>query len=100
MRMRQLIRRTAWALSVGAILLTPSEQPAAAEDDGPEAAIRAMVRANADKDMAALSRLMAHDSDIISYTIGGENMSAGPISSAICSRSSARPPNLNFRSGN
>ncbi|BCA57034.1 conserved exported protein of unknown function [Nitrospira sp. KM1] len=43
----------------------------AAEDLGAEAAIRAMVRANAQKDMAALSRLMAHDDDITSYTIMG-----------------------------
>ncbi|MGQ0810106.1 MAG: nuclear transport factor 2 family protein [Nitrospiraceae bacterium] len=37
----------------------------------PEATIRAVVRANAEKDLATLSRLMAHDSDIVSYTFGG-----------------------------
>jgi len=41
------------------------------DDSGPEAAVRAMVMANAGKDMTALSRLMAHDADIVSYTIGG-----------------------------
>lgn len=78
MGMQQLVRRTAWALSVGVILVSQSGRPAAAEDHGPEAAIRAMVRANADKDMAALSRLMAHDSDIISYTIGGRKYVGWP----------------------
>jgi ketosteroid isomerase-like protein len=37
----------------------------------PESVIRALVRANAEKDMATLSRYMAHDADIVSYTIGG-----------------------------
>jgi ketosteroid isomerase-like protein len=38
---------------------------------GPEEVIRALVRANADKDFATMSRLMAHDEDAINYTIGG-----------------------------
>jgi hypothetical protein len=33
--------------------------------------IRALVQANADKDLATMSRLMAHDEDAINYTIGG-----------------------------
>ena len=41
------------------------------ESTGPEAAIRTLVRANAELDMATLSRFMAHDADITSYTIGG-----------------------------
>jgi len=43
----------------------------AMDDSGPEAAVRALVRANAEKDILTLSRLMAHDADIVSYTIGG-----------------------------
>ncbi|HEY6085963.1 MAG TPA: nuclear transport factor 2 family protein, partial [Nitrospira sp.] len=50
----------------------------AQDDSGAETAIRAMVRANAEKDMAALSRLMAHDADIISYTIGGRKYVGWP----------------------
>src|SRR5262245_22322395 len=46
------------------------ESPAADSTD-PETAIRTLVRANAEKDIATLSRLMAHDADITSYTIGG-----------------------------
>jgi hypothetical protein len=41
------------------------------ESIGPEAVIRALVRANAELDMPTISRFMAHDADITSYTIGG-----------------------------
>jgi ketosteroid isomerase-like protein len=50
----------------------------AADDNGAEAAVRALVRANAEKDMATLSRLMAHDADIVSYTIGGRKYVGWP----------------------
>ena len=44
--------------------------PAIANSD-PESVIRRMVQANADLDIDTLSRLIAHDADITSYTIGG-----------------------------
>jgi hypothetical protein len=50
----------------------------AADDGGAEAAVRALIQANADKDMATLSRLMAHDPDITSYTIGGRKYVGWP----------------------
>ncbi|UVT20688.1 MAG: nuclear transport factor 2 family protein [Nitrospira sp.] len=43
----------------------------ASEPSDPESAIRRMVRANAEKDLPTLSRLMAHDGDIISYGVAG-----------------------------
>ena len=43
----------------------------ASEPSDPESAIRRMVRANAEKDLPTLSRLMAHDADIISYAVAG-----------------------------
>jgi hypothetical protein len=43
----------------------------ASDDPSAEAAVRTLIRANAEKDMATLSRMMAHDPDITSYTIGG-----------------------------
>jgi hypothetical protein len=43
----------------------------AADDQSAEATVRALVRANAEKDMETMSRLIAHDADITSYTIGG-----------------------------
>jgi len=36
-----------------------------------ETTVRALVRANAEKDLPAMSKLMAHDADITSYSIGG-----------------------------
>jgi SnoaL-like domain len=48
------------------------------ESAGPEAAIRALVRANAELDMQTLSRFMAHDADITSYTIGGRKYVGWP----------------------
>lgn len=51
---------------------------AAAEPSDPESAIRRMVRANAEKDFPTLSRLMAHDADIISYAVAGRKYVGWP----------------------
>ncbi|HEU4684662.1 MAG TPA: nuclear transport factor 2 family protein [Nitrospira sp.] len=66
-------------LMVGA-LSSCSSLPATEASDAASAdsAIRAMVRANAEKDWKTLSRLMAHDADIISYTIGGRKYVGWP----------------------
>ena len=53
------------------VLLASVSSGGAAEDQSAEATVRALVRANAEKDMETMSRLMAHDVDITSYTIGG-----------------------------
>lgn len=50
----------------------------AGEPHDPEAAIRQMVRANAEKDLPTLSRLMAHDADIVSYSVGGRKYVGWP----------------------
>lgn len=50
----------------------------AAENNSAEAAVRALVQANADKDLPALSQLMAHDADITSYTLGGRKFVGWP----------------------
>lgn len=63
-------RRFAWsvlALFIGASTAAIASEPS----DDPESAIRRMVRANAEKDLPTLSRLMAHDADIISYAVAG-----------------------------
>jgi hypothetical protein len=50
-----------------------------AEDlSDPETVIRRLVRANAERDLETLSRLMAHDGDITSYTIGGRKYVGWP----------------------
>ena len=52
---------------------------ALAEDlSNPEAVIRRLVRANAELDLTTLSRLMAHDVDIVSYSIGGRKYVGWP----------------------
>lgn len=56
-----------WVLSL-VIGTLPAD---ASEPSDPESTIRLMVRANADKDLPTLSRLMAHDADIISYAVAG-----------------------------
>lgn len=43
-----------------------------------ELTIRTLVQANAEKDIATLSKLMAHDDDITSYTIGGRKYVGWP----------------------
>ena len=59
-------------LTVALLIVTqPVTVSLAHEPTSPEATIRTLVRANAEKDMQTLARFMAHDADIISYTIGG-----------------------------
>lgn len=68
--MSAMTRSIMWAaLCVTGIVNTTSAP--ASDNQSAEATIRALVRANADKDMPTLSRLMAHDADITSYTLGG-----------------------------
>jgi hypothetical protein len=43
----------------------------AADPVDPETVLRLLVRANADRDLATMSRYMAHEADAIGYTIGG-----------------------------
>jgi ketosteroid isomerase-like protein len=66
-----------WGLFIGT-LLTSTLPAVASEQADPESAIRAMVHANAEKDLATLSRLMAHDADITSYSIGGRKYVGWP----------------------
>jgi ketosteroid isomerase-like protein len=61
-------------LLIGCVLtlfITVQSAAIASEASDPESAIRRMVRANAEKDLPTLSRLMAHDADIVSYAVAG-----------------------------
>lgn len=61
----------------GYLLLTAS--PGLALDTaGPESVIRALVEANAARDLDGMSRLMAHDDDATGYTIGGRKYVGWP----------------------
>ncbi len=59
-------------------LLVPPVIGFAGETAGPEAAIRALVEANAARDLDGMSRLMAHDTDATGYTIGGRKYVGWP----------------------
>ncbi len=50
----------------------------AIEPTTPEEVLRLLVRANADKDISTLSRYMAHDADVVGYTIGGRKYVGWP----------------------
>jgi len=58
--------------------LTTASIAIGSEPSDPEAVIRALVRANEEKDMSTLSRFMAHDADITSYSIGGRKYVGWP----------------------
>lgn len=66
-----MICRSWSARCVLTLLLSVPTLVIASEPSDPESAIRRMVRANAEKDLSTLSRLMAHDADIISYAVAG-----------------------------
>jgi ketosteroid isomerase-like protein len=63
---------------IGGACWVPAAMSVAADDTGLETTVRALVRANAEKDLPAMSRLMAHDADITSYTIGGRKYVGWP----------------------
>jgi hypothetical protein len=53
-------------------LITCMVAPSFAVDDTtPESVLRTLVKANADKDLAVMSKYMSHDTDAIGYSIGG-----------------------------
>ncbi|MBI5854924.1 MAG: nuclear transport factor 2 family protein [Nitrospirae bacterium] len=69
-QLNHLVRLLIRPLTLGLMLAAPLSVTAA-EIDSPEMIIRTLVRANAEKDLTTLSRFMAHDADIVCYTIGG-----------------------------
>jgi ketosteroid isomerase-like protein len=75
--MTRFVYLTLWSLFF-IIGVTSAAFAVASEQTDPETAIRTMVRANAEKDMSTLSRLMAHDADITSYSVGGRKYIGWP----------------------
>lgn len=67
-----------WGLCFVLVIFASSVMAFASEPADPESAVRMMVRANAEKDLLTLSRLMAHDGDITSYSIGGRKYIGWP----------------------
>ena len=66
-----------WILCTTAVA-GPACLSLASENQSAEAAVRALIRANAEKDIGTLSKMMAHDADITSYTIGGRKYVGWP----------------------
>jgi len=77
MHLFRLTRFMAYAI-LGGACWAPATNSFAADNSGLETTIRAIVRANAEKDLATMSKLMAHDADITSYTIGGRKYVGWP----------------------
>jgi ketosteroid isomerase-like protein len=61
--------------ALGLLLAAPVQ---AADPNTPEEVLRLLVRANAEKDLAALSKYMVHDADVVGYTIGGRKYVGWP----------------------
>jgi ketosteroid isomerase-like protein len=70
MRKSVLFRVTVYML-IGGACWVPAAMSGTADNTELESTVRALVRANAEKDLPAMSKLMAHDADITSYSIGG-----------------------------
>jgi len=77
MRVSMLFRLILYMV-IGGAGWAPAAMSIAADDTGLETTVRALVRANAEKDLPTMSRLMAHDADITSYTIGGRKYVGWP----------------------
>jgi ketosteroid isomerase-like protein len=75
--MNRIIGLLVWSTVLFSSAAALTEPPPLNPAD-PESVIRVLVQANADKDMATLSRLMAHDADIVSYTLGGRKYVGWP----------------------
>jgi ketosteroid isomerase-like protein len=71
-------RRGAFVCGTLFLLIGLTAVASASDPLDPETAIRQMVRANAEKDLSTLSRLMAHDADIVSYSVGGRKYVGWP----------------------
>ena len=77
MRVSVLLRLIVYVV-IGGALWVPAAMSSTADNTELETAVRALVRANAEKDLPAMSKLMAHDADITSYSIGGRKYVGWP----------------------
>jgi ketosteroid isomerase-like protein len=77
MRVSVLVRLIVYMV-IGGACWVPAAMGATTDKSGLESAVRALVQANAEKDLSAMSKLMAHDADITSYSIGGRKYVGWP----------------------
>jgi len=77
MRMSVLFRLIVYMV-IGGACWVPAAMSGTADNAELEMTVRTLVRANAEKDFSTMSKLMAHDADIISYSIGGRKYVGWP----------------------
>jgi hypothetical protein len=65
-------------LGVAVLSILCTASLSAAEPLGPEATLRLIVQANAERDLATMSRYMSHDADAVGYTIDGHKYVGWP----------------------
>ena len=63
---------------IGGACWVPAAMSGTADNTELETTVRALVRANTEKDFPAMFKLMAHDADITSYSIGGRKYVGWP----------------------
>ena len=69
MRVSVLLRLIVYMV-IGGACWVPAAMSGTTDNTELETTVRALVRANSEKDLPAMSKLMAHDADITSYSIG------------------------------
>jgi len=77
MHVSVLVRLIACML-IGGACWVPAAMSGTTDNTELETTVRALVRANSEKDLPAMSKLMAHDADITSYSIGGRKYIGWP----------------------
>jgi hypothetical protein len=77
MHVSVLVRLIVYMVIAGACCV-PAAMSGTADNTGLETTVRALVRANSEKDLPTMSKLMAHDADITSYSIGGRKYVGWP----------------------
>ena len=77
MRVSVLIRLIVYMV-IGGACWAPAAMSGTTDNTELETTVRALVRANSEKDLPAMSKLMAHDADITSYSIGGRKYVGWP----------------------
>ena len=65
-------------LLIGGTCWAPAAMGGTTDTTDLETTVRTLVRANSDKDLTTMSKLMAHDADIVSYSIGGRKYVGWP----------------------
>jgi ketosteroid isomerase-like protein len=65
-------------LLIGGACMVPAAMSGTTNTTELETTVRALVRANSEKDLPTMSKLMAHDADIVSYSIGGRKYVGWP----------------------